>query len=53
MAVYASREAYSIRPLFNVVHKEAGGVGSIQLTVDEARELANKLLVLAGAVERS
>jgi hypothetical protein len=51
--VYASREAYSIRPLVKVVHNEDGREGSITLTTGEARELVSALSVIVEAVEGS
>ena len=48
-SAYAHREAYSSRPLIEVVHND---LAAMSLTVDEARRLANALLVLAGTVER-
>jgi hypothetical protein len=49
--VYASREAYSIRPLVKVVHNEDGRDGTITLTVAEARELMNALSTIVEAVK--
>ena len=47
VSAYAHRDAYSTRPLIEVVHND---LAAMSLTVDEARELACTLLVLAGSV---
>jgi hypothetical protein len=49
-SVYALREAYSTRPLVQLVHNE---LTAMTLTVGEARQLANALLSLAETVEPS
>lgn len=49
-SVYVLREAYSTRPVFQVVHND---ITALSLSVGEARQLGNALLSLAGTVERA